>query len=130
MEKRTPAFAFVFKKETYKMKKITVIVQPIKFEAIKRKLRDIGVNGITITNVEGFGFQKRKNDVLEGQDVAVEFLPKVKIEIILKDNEAEKIIAEIVEIARTGRIGDGKIFVSDITDVIRIRTGERGDYAV
>ena len=112
------------------MKKITVIVQPVKFEAIKRKLMDMGINGITITNVEGYGFQKRKNDVLEGQDVTVEFLPKVKIEIVLKDADVEKTLGEIIEIARTGRIGDGKIFISDITEVIRIRTGERGEYAV
>ena len=112
------------------MKKMTVIVQPVKFEAIKKKLMEMGINGVTITNVEGYGFQKRKTDVLEGQDVGVEFLPKVKIEIVLKDNDVEKTIAEIIEIARTGRIGDGKIFMSDITDVIRIRTGERGEYAV
>lgn len=112
------------------MKNITVIVQPVKFEAVKRKLRDMGVNGITITNVEGYGFQKRKNDVLDGQDAVVEFLPKVKIEIILKDADVEKIIGEIIGIVRTGRIGDGKIFVSDIKDVVRIRTGERGEYAL
>ena len=112
------------------MKKMTVIVQPVKFEAIKKKLMEMGINGVTITNVEGYGFQKRKNDVLEGQDVGVEFLPKVKIEIVLKDGQLEKTLGEIIEIARTGRIGDGKIFVSDITDVIRIRTGERGDYAL
>jgi nitrogen regulatory protein P-II 1 len=130
VEERTHAFTVIFKKETYKMKKITVIVQPVKFEAIKRRLMDMGINGITITNVEGYGFQKRKNDVLEGQDVTVEFLPKVKIEIVLKDADVEKTLGEIIEIARTGRIGDGKIFISDITDVIRIRTGERGEYAV
>lgn len=130
MEERAHAFTVIFKKETYKMKKITVIVQPVKFEAIKRRLMDMGINGITITNVEGYGFQKRKNDVLEGQDVTVEFLPKVKIEIVLKDSDVEKTLGEIIEIARTGRIGDGKIFISDITDVIRIRTGERGEYAV
>ena len=112
------------------MKKLTIIVQPVKFEVIKRKLMEMGINGITISNVEGYGFQKRKNDVLEGQDVTVEFLPKVKIEIVLKDSDVEKILGGIIEITRTGRIGDGKIFISDITDVVRIRTGERGEYAV
>lgn len=112
------------------MKKMTVIVQPVKFEAIKKKLMDMGINGVTISNVEGYGFQKRKNDVLEGQDVMVEFLPKVKVEIVLKDADLEKTLAEIIEITRTGRIGDGKIFISEISDVVRIRTGERGEYAV
>ena len=112
------------------MKKMTVIVQPVKFEAIKKKLMDMGINGVTVSNVEGYGFQKRKNDVLEGQDVSVEFLPKIKIEIVLKDAELERILSEIIEITRTGRIGDGKIFISEITDVVRIRTGERGEYAV
>ena len=99
------------------MKKITVIVQPAKFEAIKKKLVDMGINGITISNCEGYGFQKRKNDVFEGKEIAVEFMPRVKIEII-------------IEIARTGRIGDGKIFISEVSDAIRIRTGERGEFAV
>ena len=130
MEKGTPAFAVIFEEETDKMKKMTVIVQPVKFEAIKRKLMEMGINGITISNVEGYGFQKRKNDVLEGQDVTVEFLPKIKIEIVLKDSDVEKTIGGIIEITRTGRIGDGKIFISDITDAVRIRTGERGEYAI
>jgi nitrogen regulatory protein P-II 1 len=112
------------------MKKITIIVAPVKFEAIKRKMMDIGVNAVTITNVEGYGFQKRKNEVLDGRDVIVEFLPKVKIEIVAKDNEVEKFIAEIIDIVRTGRIGDGKIFISEITDAIRIRTGERGEFGI
>jgi len=130
MEKGTPAFAVIFEEETDQMKKMTVIVQPVKFEAIKRKLMEMGINGITISNVEGYGFQKRKNDVLEGQDVTVEFLPKIKIEIVLKDSDVEKTLGGIIEITRTGRIGDGKIFISDITDVVRIRTGERGEYAI
>jgi nitrogen regulatory protein P-II 1 len=105
-------------------------VQPVKFEAIKKELVEMGVNGITISNCEGYGFQKRKIDVLEGKDVSVEFLPKIKVEIVLKDADVEKIVAKIIDITRTGRIGDGKIFITDVADVIRIRTGERGEYAV
>jgi nitrogen regulatory protein P-II 1 len=112
------------------MKKITVIVQPAKFEAIKKKLVDMGINGITISNCEGYGFQKRKNDVFEGKEIAVEFMPRVKIEIILKDGDIENAVKNIIEIARTGRIGDGKIFISEVSDAIRIRTGERGEFAV
>jgi nitrogen regulatory protein P-II 1 len=112
------------------MKKITVITQPVKFDAIKKKLVEMGINGITISNCEGYGFQKRKNDVLEGKEVAVEFMPRIKIEMVLKDGDVENIIKGIIEITRTGRIGDGKIFVSEITDAVRIRTGERGEFAV
>ncbi|MCE5300728.1 MAG: P-II family nitrogen regulator [Spirochaetia bacterium] len=112
------------------MKNVTVIIPPPKFEAVKKKLMDMGINGITISECEGYGFQKRKIDVLEGKDVGVEFMPKVKIEMVLKDADAEGVVSAIIDITRTGRIGDGKIFISDVADVVRIRTGERGEFAV
>jgi nitrogen regulatory protein P-II 1 len=112
------------------MKKITVIIQPNKFDNVKKRLIETGVKGITITNVEGFGYEKKQMDILKDKEVLIEFLPKIKIEIILKDNEVEKVINDIIDVTRTGRLGDGKIFVSEITDVIRIRTGERKDDAL
>jgi nitrogen regulatory protein P-II 1 len=112
------------------MKNVTVIVQPVKFDAIKKELIDMGINGITISDCRGYGFQKRKMDVFDGKNVAVEFLPKIKIEMVLKDEDVDKVISRIIEITRTGRIGDGKIFVTDVADVIRIRTGEKGEYAI
>jgi len=109
------------------MKKLTVIIQPVQFEALKKKLYDMGITGITVSNVEGYGFQKRRIKVLKDDDIAVDFLPRVKAEIVLKGSEVEKVVSQIVETTRTGRIGDGKIFISEITDVIRIRTGERNE---
>lgn len=112
------------------MKKITVIIQPNKFDNLKKRLIEAGVKGITITNVEGFGYEKKQMDILKDKEFLIEFLPKIKIEIILKDNEVEKVINDIIDVTRTGRLGDGKIFVSEITDVIRIRTGERREDAL
>ncbi len=112
------------------MKKISVIVQPAKFENLKKKLTEAGVTGATVSNVEGFGFQKRGIDVLQGQETIIELLPKIKFEIVAAEKDVEKITAAVIEAARTGRIGDGKIFISEISDVIRIRTGERGEHAV
>lgn len=112
------------------MKKITVIIQPVKYEAVKKKLIEIGVSGITVSNVEGYGYQKRKLDVLDGKDTLLELLPKVRIEAVLKDSEVNPVIEAVIDAARTGRIGDGKIFVSEVLDAVRIRTGERGDFAL
>jgi nitrogen regulatory protein P-II 1 len=112
------------------MKKITVIIPPNKFDNLKKKLIDIGIKGITITNVEGFGYEKKQINILKNKDVLIEFLPKIKMEIVLKDNEVEKVINDIIDATRTGRLGDGKIFISEISDVIRIRTGERKEDAL
>jgi nitrogen regulatory protein P-II 1 len=112
------------------MKKITVVIPPVKFDALKKRLIEIGVCGATVSNAEGYGVQKRNLDTLKDKETVVEYLPKIKIEIAVKDEEAEKVILEIIENTRTGRIGDGKIFVSELTDVIRIRTGERRDDAL
>lgn len=112
------------------MKKVTVIIPPNKFDNLKKKLIDEGVRGITITNVEGFGYEKKQLDILKDKEILIEFLPKIKLEIVLKDKEVDNVLNSIIDIARTGRLGDGKIFISEITDVIRIRTGERKEDAL
>ncbi|HPD18280.1 MAG: P-II family nitrogen regulator [Candidatus Goldbacteria bacterium] len=112
------------------MKKITVIIPPNKFDNLKKKLIEDGVKGITITRVDGFGYEKKQMDVLKNKEILIESLPKIKLEIVLKDNEVDDVINSIIAVTRTGRLGDGKIFVSEITDVIRIRTGERKEDAL
>ncbi|MBN2754166.1 MAG: P-II family nitrogen regulator [Candidatus Goldbacteria bacterium] len=112
------------------MKKITVIIAPSKFEALRKRMIETGVCGLTVTSAEGFGVQKSKLEKMKDRDIAVEFLPKSKIEMVVKDAEAETVIKEIIDCTRTGRIGDGKIFISEITDVLRIRTGERKEDAL
>ncbi|MCX8093583.1 MAG: P-II family nitrogen regulator [Candidatus Goldbacteria bacterium] len=112
------------------MKKVTVIIPPNKFDNLKKKLIDEGVQGITISNVEGFGYEKKQMDILKDKEVLIEISPKIKIEIVLKDNEVDKVVNDIINVTRTGRLGDGKIFISEITDVIRIRTGERKEDAL
>lgn len=112
------------------MKKITVIIPPNKFDNLKKKLIDTGVKGITISSAEGFGYEKKQLDILKDKEVLIEFLPKIKLEIVLKDEDVEKVINDIIDVTRTGRLGDGKIFISEIEDVIRIRTGERKEDAL
>jgi nitrogen regulatory protein P-II 1 len=112
------------------MKKIEAIIQPFKLEPVKEALHQISVEGMTVTEVKGFGRQKGIREVYRGMEYQVDFLPKVKIEIVAADEKVESITKTIVENARTGRIGDGKIFVYPVSEVIRIRTGETGDAAV
>ena len=112
------------------MKKIEAIIQPFRLEAVKEALHAIDVQGMTITEVKGFGRQKGLREVYRGMEYQVDFLPKVKIEIVASDDKVKLILDTIVEKARTGRIGDGKIFVYPVVEVIRIRTGETGDEAV
>jgi|SRR5271157_4693699 len=115
------------------MKKITAIIQPSKFEALKEKLIEGGVCGLTVSNVEGYGFQKSKLNAVKSKsvkDLSIELLPKIMMEIVVKDEDVEKIVEIITSSIRTGRIGDGKIFISDITGIIRIRTGERDEDAL
>jgi nitrogen regulatory protein P-II 1 len=112
------------------MKKIEAIIQPFKLEPVKEALHAISVEGMTVTEVKGFGRQKGIREVYRGMQYQVDFLPKVKIEIVASDDKVKAIIDIIVDKARTGRIGDGKIFVSPVTEVLRIRTGETGDEAV
>ncbi|PCJ60362.1 MAG: transcriptional regulator [Rhodospirillaceae bacterium] len=112
------------------MKKIEAIIKPFKLDEVKEALHEIGLKGITVTEVKGFGRQKGHTELYRGAEYVVDFLPKVKIEIVLDDNLLEKAVEAIVQAARTGRIGDGKIFISDISDAIRIRTGESGNEAI
>ena len=112
------------------MKLITAVVKPFKLDDVREALSEIGVQGITVTEVKGRGRQKGHTELYRGAEYVVDFLPKVKIEIVLEDAQVERAIEAIQEAARTGRIGDGKIFVSTIDEAIRIRTGERGADAV
>ena len=112
------------------MKKIEAIVKPFKLDEVKEALQEVGLQGITVTEAKGFGRQKGHTELYRGAEYVVDFLPKVKIELIIEDEMVEKAVEAIRSSAQTGRIGDGKIFVSSIEDAIRIRTGERGDAAV
>jgi nitrogen regulatory protein P-II 1 len=112
------------------MKKIEAIIQPFRLEPVKEALHAISINGMTVTEVKGFGTQKGIREVYRGMEYQVDFLPKVKIEIVATDDKAQSIIDTIVSKARTGRIGDGKIFIYPVAEVIRIRTGETGNEAV
>ena len=112
------------------MKKIEAIVKPFKLDEVKEALQGIGIQGMTVTEVKGFGRQKGHTELYRGAEYVVDFLPKIKIEVVVSDELADKAVQAIVEAANTGRIGDGKIFVSEIQEAIRIRTGERGSDAV
>jgi nitrogen regulatory protein P-II 1 len=112
------------------MKKIEAIVKPFKLDEVKEALQGIGIQGMTVTEVKGFGRQKGHTELYRGAEYVVDFLPKLKVEIAVSDEMADKTVQTIVEAAGTGRIGDGKIFVSDLVEAVRIRTGERGPDAV
>ena len=112
------------------MKKIEAIIQPFKLEPVKEALHSLSVQGMTVTEVKGFGRQKGLREVYRGMEYQVDFLPKVKIEIVAPDDKAQAIVETVMKAARTGRIGDGKIFVYPVDEVIRIRTGETGIDAV
>jgi len=112
------------------MKKIEAIIKPFKLDEVKEALQDIGLQGITVTEAKGFGRQKGHTELYRGAEYVVDFLPKVKIEIVLSEEMVQKAIDAILAAARTGKIGDGKIFVLNVEDAIRIRTGERGNEAV
>jgi nitrogen regulatory protein P-II 1 len=112
------------------MKKIQAIIKPFKFEDVNDALREEGIHGMTLTEVKGFGRQGGHVEIYRGSEYVVDLIPKKMIELVLPDDQVEKAVALIMEAATTGKIGDGKIFVSEITDVIRIRTGERGEDAL
>ncbi len=112
------------------MKKIEAIIKPFKLDDVKEALQEIGLMGITVTEARGFGRQKGHTELYRGAEYVVDFLPKVKLEIIVEDGMVEKTIEAIMRAAQTGRIGDGKIFVLPVEDAIRIRTGERGPNAI
>ncbi len=112
------------------MKKITAIIKPFKLDEVREALSDANINGLTVTEVRGFGRQKGHTELYRGAEYVVDFLPKVKIEIVVSEDMLELAIEAIIKSARTGKIGDGKIFVQDIEQVIRIRTGETGVEAI
>tara|TARA_B110000014_G_scaffold48503_1_gene32111 strand:- start:562 stop:900 length:339 start_codon:yes stop_codon:yes gene_type:complete len=112
------------------MKKVEAIIKPFKLDEVKDKLNQIGIKGITVSEVKGFGRQKGHTELYRGAEYVVDFLPKIKMEIVISDNQVEDVITTIMQAAQTGRIGDGKIFVIDLQETVRIRTGERGEDAV
>ena len=112
------------------MKKIEAIIKPFKLDEVKDHLNEIGVKGITVSEVKGFGRQKGHTELYRGAEYTVDFLPKVKLEIVAPDEQVDEILTIIKESAHTGKIGDGKIFVLDVLEVVRIRTGEKGEDAI
>jgi nitrogen regulatory protein P-II 1 len=112
------------------MKKVEAIIKPFKLDEVREALSEIGVSGLTVTEVKGFGRQKGHTELYRGAEYVVDFLPKVKVEVIVADSLVERAIDSIVKAARTGKIGDGKIFITAVEQVVRIRTGEAGEAAV
>ena len=113
-----------------KVKKVEAIIKPFKLEEVKEALSNVGIKGLTVIEVKGFGRQKGHKELYRGAEYEIEFLPKVKLEVVVPESELEAVIEAIVSSARTGRLGDGKVFVSPVEEVIRIRTGERGEEAI
>tara|TARA_B100001248_G_scaffold3346_1_gene2647 strand:+ start:112 stop:450 length:339 start_codon:yes stop_codon:yes gene_type:complete len=112
------------------MKKIEAIIKPFKLDEVKEALHEVGIQGITVLEAKGFGRQKGHTELYRGAEYVVDFLPKVKIEVVVEDNMAERVVEAVKTAAETGRIGDGKIFISSIDEAIRIRTGETGRNAI
>ncbi len=112
------------------MKQVVAIIKPFKLDEVKEALQEVGIQGLTVSEVKGFGRQKGHTELYRGAEYVVDFLPKIKLEIIIKDEDLQKVIEAIQKGAKTGRIGDGKIFVMPVEEVIRIRTGETGNPAI
>ena len=112
------------------MKKVEAIIKPFKLEEVKDSLSELGIEGMTVTEVKGFGRQKGHTEIYRGSEYTVDFLPKIKVELVVADNQAEAAVSAIVKTAKTGKIGDGKVFVSNVEEAIRIRTEEKGEAAV
>jgi nitrogen regulatory protein P-II 2 len=130
-----PALAGKFSREQFRgglgsMKMITAIIKPFKLDDVRNAISEVGVQGVTVTEVRGFGRQRGHTEVYRGAEYAVEFVPKTKIEIAVVDSLAEQVIEAVMNAANTGKVGDGKIFVSDLSQVVRIRTGERDASAI
>jgi nitrogen regulatory protein P-II 1 len=122
--------ATIHGKEENPMKKVEAIIKPFKLDDVKESLKEIGIQGLTVTEVKGFGRQKGHTELYRGAEYVIDFLPKIKLEIVVSDDMVSKVIDAIIDSAKTGKIGDGKIFVLPMEEVIRIRTGERGDDAL
>ncbi len=112
------------------MKKIEAIIKPFKLDEVRESLSEIGINGMTVTDVKGFGRQKGHTELYRGAEYVVDFLPKVKVEVVVTDSLVEQTLDVILKAAKTGKIGDGKIFVTNVEQVVRIRTGETGESAI
>ncbi|MHB1460153.1 MAG: P-II family nitrogen regulator [Armatimonadota bacterium] len=112
------------------MKKVECIIRPIKVDEVKEALEEIGISGLTVVDVRGYGRQRGRTEKYRGNTYTVNFLPKLKLEVVIPDSRLDDVVDVILEAARTGEIGDGKIFISDVEEVIRIRTGERGEGAL
>jgi nitrogen regulatory protein PII len=112
------------------MKKIEAIIKPFKLEEVKDALSDVGIEGMTVTEVKGFGRQKGHTEIYRGSEYTVDFLPKIKLELVIADGQVSAAVAAIIKAAKTGKIGDGKIFVSSVEEAVRIRTEEKGEAAV
>jgi nitrogen regulatory protein PII len=116
--------------DTSSMKKIEAIIKPFKLEEVKDALGEIGIQGMTVSEVKGFGRQKGHTEIYRGSEYTVDFLPKIKLELVLPDSRIDAAVAAIIKAAKTGKIGDGKIFVSPVNEAVRIRTEEKGDEAL
>lgn len=112
------------------MKKVEAVIKPFKLDEVRESLSEIGITGLTVTEVKGFGRQKGHTELYRGAEYVVDFLPKIKLELIVPDSQVEASIEAIIKVARTGKIGDGKIFVTNVEQVLRIRTGETGEEAI
>ena len=112
------------------MKKIEAIIKPFKLEEVKDALGEVGIEGMTVTEVKGFGRQKGHTEIYRGSEYTVDFLPKIKVELVIADSQVDTAVATIIKAAKTGKIGDGKVFVTTVDDAVRIRTEERGEMAV
>lgn len=112
------------------MKKIEAIIKPFKLEEVKEALADVGIEGMTVSEVKGFGRQKGHTEIYRGSEYTVDFLPKIKVEVVLPDSNVSAAVTAIVKAAKTGKIGDGKVFISTVENAVRIRTAETGDQAV
>ncbi len=112
------------------MKKIEAIIKPFKLEEVKEALREVGIEGMTVIEAKGFGRQKGHTEIYRGSEYTVDLLPKIKLEVVVADAKAEEVVGVIVRVAKTGKIGDGKVFLSNIEEVVRIRTEERGEKAI
>ena len=112
------------------MKLITAVIKPFTLEDVKQSLEQVGVYGMTVTEIQGFGQQKGHTEVYRGAEYAVDFVPKVKVEIVVSNEQLDEVVAAIVDTARTGTIGDGKVWVMDVEELVRVRTGERGNDAL
>ena len=112
------------------MKLVTAVVKPFKLEDVKDAIKGLGVEGLTVTEVQGFGRQRGHTEIYRGAEYTVDFLPKVRVDLVVDDSDADRVVQAIVEAARTGKIGDGKVWVTEVDQVIRVRTGERGADAI